>query len=485
MTPDGKDVFHGLHVITQRFARRITLLLNGDPSPALLRIPPKPKREHMTKKHIAVIGSGISGLSAAWLLSKSHHVSLFEADNRFGGHAHTENFGKVPVDVGFIVFNEKTYPNFVQLLKALDVESYETEMGFSVSLDEGRTEYSGGSLTQLLGSPTSALSVSHWAMLRDIARFYRSAVALSKNIDDAMSLGEFLKLHRFGKPFIERHLVPMASAIWSSHPGQMLAYPAKAFIRFFESHQLLHFGTRDKWRSVRGGSRRYVERILASGMELHRGDAVVSIIRGPDGVCIRRASGHQAMFDDVVLATHADEALALLANPSAVERKLLSPFRYSDNSVTVHRDKKLMPKARRHWSSWNYVGTAHGKCSVSYWMNQLQDLGTNVDYFVSLNAAKAPDPALMDLSFACRHPIFNSATLAAQKHLWQLQGQRRTWFCGAYFGAGFHEDGLQAGLAVAEQLGGAKRPWSVPNPSGRIYLGKEGGIAEVLLQAAK
>ena len=439
----------------------------------------------MTKKKIAVIGSGISGLSAAWLLAKSHHVSLFEADNRFGGHAHTESFGKVPVDVGFIVFNEKTYPNFVQLLKALDVESHETEMGFSVSLEEGRIEYSGGSLTQLIGSPASALSVSHWAMLRDIARFYRSAVALSAKIDDEMSLGDFLKLHRFGKPFIERHLVPMASAIWSSHPGHMLAYPAKAFIQFFENHQLLHFGTRDKWRSVRSGSKRYVERILASGIELRRGDAVVSITRGPDGVRLRSASGHEAMFDDVVLATHADEALALLTNPTADEHRLLSPFRYSDNSVSVHRDKKLMPKAKRHWSSWNYIGAADGKCNVAYWMNQLQDLNTDIDYFVSLNATKAPDPALTDMTFACRHPIFNSATLSAQKKLWQLQGQQRTWFCGAYFGAGFHEDGLQAGLAVAEQLGGTKRPWTVPNPSGRIYLDGKGNMDELLLRAAE
>jgi predicted NAD/FAD-binding protein len=478
-----------LHDIYARLYPADHWLVESDPILQMERIPFTIKRELMTKKNIAVIGSGISGLSAAWLLAKAHHVSLFEADSRFGGHAHTESFGpapsKVPVDVGFIVFNAKTYPNFVQLLKALDVESYGTEMGFSVSLNHGRKEYSGGSLTQLLGSPTSALSVGHWAMLRDIARFYRSAVALSAEIDDAMSLGEFLKLHRFGKPFIEQHLMPMASAIWSSHPGHMLAYPAKAFIRFFENHQLLHFGKRDKWRSVRGGSRRYVERILASGMELYHGDAVVSIMRGPDGVCLRCASGHEAQFDDVVLATHADQALALLENPRPEEFALLSPFHYSDNSVTVHRDAKLMPRARRHWSSWNYIGAARENCSVTYWMNQLQDLGSDTDYFVSLNPARTPDPALTDLNFACRHPIFNSATLAAQKRLWHLQGQQRTWFCGAYFGAGFHEDGLQAGLAVAEQLGGVVRPWIVPNPSGRIYLGNERSITGALLQAAE
>ena len=443
----------------------------------------------MTKKHIAVIGSGISGLSAAWLLAKSHHVSLFEADSRFGGHAHTENFGpshsKVPVDVGFIVFNDKTYPNLVQLLKTLKVETYETEMGFSVSLGNGRVEYSGGSLAQLVGSPSAAFSPAHWGMLKDIARFYRSAVSLSAEIDDAMSLGQFLKLHGFGKPFIERHLMPMASAIWSSHPGLMLDYPARAFIRFFENHQLLRFGARDKWRSIRGGSRHYVERILASGIELHRGDAAKSVLRGPMDVTLRCASGHQQRFDDVVLATHADQALALLQNPTPEERALLGPFRYSDNSVTVHRDTRLMPKAKRHWASWNYVGSAGAQCGVTYWMNQLQDLGTDTDYFVSLNAAQAPDPELTELSFACTHPIFNGATLAAQKQLWNLQGRQRTWFCGAYFGAGFHEDGLQAGLAVAEQLGGVSRPWQVANPSGRIHIGDAAPPAEIQLRAAE
>ena len=428
----------------------------------------------MNKKNIAVIGSGISGLSAAWLLAKSHRVTLYEGDNRFGGHAHTENFGlladKVPVDVGFIVYNEKTYPNFVQLLKALGVESDETEMGFSVSLDKGGYEYSGGSLAQLLASPSLALSLSHWLMLKDISRFYRQALNLSDKIDDQMSLGEFLRIHRFGKPFIERHLMPMAAAIWSSQPGHMLEYPAKAFIRFFENHQLFVLGKRDKWHSVHGGSGRYVERIMASDIDLRKGDAVVAVERSASAVNIRCASGHIAQFDEVVMATHADQALRLLKDPSAEERALLSPFGYSDNHVTVHRDVRLMPKLRKHWSSWNYIGVQGAGCCVTYWMNQLQNLNTKTNYFVTLNAAFAPDPALTELSFECTHPIFNSATLVAQKQLWELQGKQNTWFCGAYFGAGFHEDGLQAGLAVAEQLGGVKRPWVVANESGRIYV---------------
>jgi hypothetical protein len=439
----------------------------------------------MTKKNIAVIGSGISGVSAAWLLAKTNNVTLYEAEKRFGGHAHTENLGfdgsVVPVDVGFIVFNEKTYPNFTQLLKTIGVESNETEMGFSVSLENGAVEYAGGSFAQLVGTASAAFSSTHWSMLKDISRFYRTAVALAGNIDDSMSLGRFLKTYRFGTPFIERHLLPMAAAIWSSPPGQMLDYPAKAFIAFFDNHQLLNIGKRDKWRSIAGGSKRYVERMLATGMVLHGGDPVVSVSRGRDGISIRCLSGHMRRFDDIVIATHADQALAMLADASDQERMLLSPFQYSANKIVVHRDPRLMPRTRRNWSSWNYVGSEDGGCGVTYWMNRLQQLGTQTNYFVSLNPATKPDPALVDLALDCTHPVFNNATLNAQKKLWDLQGQRNTWFCGAYFGAGFHEDGLQAGLAVAEQLGGVKRPWSVPNPSNRIFVGRPGSEGQAMV----
>lgn len=440
----------------------------------------------MEKKNIAVVGSGISGLAAAWLLKQGgHRVTLFETETRIGGHAHTEMMGEVPVDVGFIVYNEKTYPNLVKLLEALDVESHPTEMGFSVSLEQGQVEYSGSGLLGLLGSPSLAMTSQHWAMLKDVSRFYRSAVDLAASADDDLSLGEFLVQHGFGSSFINRHLVPMASAIWSSKPSLMLDYPAKAFIRFFDNHQLLKLGRRDKWRSIRGGSRRYVERILASGMDVHSGDGVVSIHRTASHLEIRCASGFLLQCDDVVLATHADQALGLLAEPTRREQELLSPFRYSDNSVTLHRDASLMPRARRHWTSWNYIGSPSGQCSVTYWMNQLQDLGKAPDYFVSLNAAREPDPALVEKRFACTHPIFNSATLKAQRHLWQLQGQHHTWFCGAYFGAGFHEDGLQAGLAVAEQLGGVARPWTVAEPNGRIGLLPTGQLHSAFAEAAE
>ena len=425
----------------------------------------------MQKLNIAVVGSGISGLSAAWLLSKSHNVTVFEADQRLGGHAHTEVLGKVPVDVGFIVFNEKTYPNFTALLHHLNVATDETEMGFSVSLNGGKIEYAGASLRQMLGSPRAALSRAHWAMMADIARFYRTAKELSQSLDETVSLGAFLQQHKFSQAFIERHLIPMAAAIWSSHPGRMLDYPAKAFITFFDNHQLLNFGTRDKWRSVAGGSQSYVAKLLESGMNLRRADAVVKVKRGPKSVTIACTSGFSADFDHVIMATHADQTLQLLEAPRAEEVNLLGPFHYSNNQVILHRDASLMPKRKAYWSSWNYIGNLGADhCGVTYWMNALQTLKTKADHFVSLNPVRLPKPELTDLSFACTHPLFDCNTLKAQRDLWSLQGHQNTWFCGAYFGAGFHEDGLQSGLAVAEQLGGVDRPWTVPNPSGRITV---------------
>ena len=429
----------------------------------------------MKKLKIAVVGSGISGLSCSWLLSKAHDVTLFEAENRLGGHSHTVDVGNVPIDVGFIVFNEKTYPNLTALLRHLDVPTTDTAMGFSVSLDEGRFEYSGGSLAGLFGSPRLAMSQSHWRMLGDITRFYRSAKALSQGIGDDVTLEQFLAANNFSEVFIKRHLVPMASAIWSSKPDQMLDYPAKAFIDFFDNHQLLKLGARDNWKTVSGGSICYVNKIISSGIAVRKGDAVVQVLRddegGTGGVTVKLASGMVAQFDHVVLACHADQALAMLARPRGDEVDLLGRFHYSNNRVVLHRDPKLMPAGRRHWSSWNYVGSPESDaCGVTYWMNALQSLPTDTQHFVSLNPARTADIASVDTEINCTHPIFTPKTLQAQKSLWQLQGVNRTWFCGSYFGAGFHEDGLQAGLAVAEQLGGVARPWTVARPSGRIHL---------------
>ncbi len=442
------------------------------------------------KLKIAVVGSGISGLSAAWLLSKRHDVTLFEAEAKAGGHANTLKMGqgknKTSVDVGFIVYNEATYPNFVALLDLLGVETAPSEMGFSVSMNGGKVEYAGNSLTNLIGSPRNLVSPAHWRMISDLIRFYRNAKALAAGIDDELSLGQFLARHHFNEAFITRHLVPMSAAIWSCPPHEIMHYPARAFISFFENHQLLALGQRKAWRTVKNGSQHYVERLIEAIGKTVCGDPVQRITRTNRGVEITNASGAVEVFDHVVIAAHADQALGMLAQPTQNEADLLSAFTYSDNQVFVHRDPKLMPKAKRLWSSWNYSGdAATDTCSVTYWMNKLQPLATQENYFVSLNPIQRPDQQLIESEFMCTHPIFTAQTRAAQQQLWDLQSERGIWFCGAYFGAGFHEDGLQAGLAVAEELGGVARPWNVADASGRIHVRGRAFSSEQFLQAAE
>jgi uncharacterized protein len=420
---------------------------------------------------IAVIGSGISGLSAAWLLSKRHNVSLFEAEGRFGGHSHTidvnEDERKVAIDTGFIVFNGATYPNLVALLDYLDVASTETEMGFGVSLNGGTYEYKGKNL-HALGNLRTALNPRHWQMLASIAAFFRNAAEDADQVPESLTLGDYLDRNDYSKAFVERHLLPMAAAVWSSEPGQMLNYPAKAFLRFFRNHALLQFRNRPKWRTVTGGSRSYVKALLT--------DSRLTATHSRPVQRIERFASHVMIdgeaFDHVVIAAHADQALRMLAHPSERETGILSAFHYSCNRVVLHCDKSLMPKSKRLWTSWNYVAdNDRSGASVTYWMNSLQSLTTDRDYFVSLNPHREPQSKIRE--FAYDHPIYSTHAMRQQKRLWSLQGEHNTWYCGAYFGAGFHEDGLQAGLAVAEQLGGINRPWTVPDQSGRIHLGAQ------------
>jgi uncharacterized protein len=433
----------------------------------------------LTPLRIAVIGSGVSGLSCAWALSQRHNVTLIEAEDRLGGHANTvdvplANGGPLAVDTGFIVHNPQTYPNFVALLDYLDVGFEETEMSFSVSNDGGRFEYSGHGFRHLMGRLPQWFSFKHWRMVYDLVRFYRAHH--SGETADGSGLGEYLSKHQYSHEFIHRHILPIAAAIWSSSPEHMAGYPISAFVRFFANHNLFSLGAdRPKWRTVTGGSRAYVEKLVAdSKFQSLVGLAVKSIERHQGHVIVNGAHGYQEQFDHVVLATHADQALKLLSNPSAAEFNLLQHFHTSANHAVLHRDKNLMPRGQKFWSSWNYMGTREGAVSVTYWMNELQHLRTTENYFVSLNPAIEPDAKLTDGTFIYRHPIFSTKTMAAQKQLWTLQGQHNTWFCGAWFGAGFHEDGLQAGLAVAEQLGGVRRPWSVLNESARISVLSDG-----------
>lgn len=448
----------------------------------------------MRKLRIAVIGSGISGLSCAWLLSQRHDVTVIEADGRLGGHANTVDVKAgnrtIPVDTGFIVSNTLTYPNFAALMDYLDVAMINAPMSFSVSADNGRYEYSGDNLGTLLGSRRQWFEPSHWRMIADLLRFYRTIEEDAKDIPGDVTLGQYLEARGYGETFARRHILPMAGAIWSAAPHEIAAYPLQAFVRFFSNHRLFALGARPNWQTVKGGSRVYVQKLVEDSRftALHSAP-VAAIARHAYGVAVKLRSGAVADFDHVVLATHGDMALDLLSDPTAEERHLLSAFKTSENRVILHRDAALMPRTRRFWSAWNYRGTAKGqesKLAVTYWMNALQDLPSPEQHFVSLNPAQMPDPDLVDARFACRHPVFSRETLAAQEKLWSLQGVNRTWFCGAWFGAGFHEDGLQAGLAVAEQLGGLQRPWIVENPSGRIHVtALQQPVEPVFVQAAE
>lgn len=421
---------------------------------------------------IAVIGSGISALSCAWLLSRRHEVVVYEREDRLGGHSHTvevdgEGEATVPVDMGFIVFNEATYPNLIALFDHLGVESRPTDMSFAVSLDQGRFEYAAPAL---FSQRRNAFRPRFWSMLSEVLRFYRNAPAqIAALAGSDLTLGDYLRREGFSEAFRDDHLLPMAAAIWSSPAHTLMDYPAESFLRFCHNHGLLKLVGRPVWRTVRGGSRVYVAamaRALGEGVRLGRQAAQVR--RLPRGVEVRDVHGGVDRYDHVVIGTHADQALALLEQPTPDERTLLGAFRYSRNLTVLHSDASLMPRRRRAWAAWNYIGVDGGLC-VTYWMNRLQGLRGR-DLFVTLNPPRPPAPDSLLRTEIFEHPIFDRAAVDAQKSLWRLQGDGGVWFCGAHFGAGFHEDGLQAGLAVAEQLGGVRRPWSVENESGRIHL---------------
>ena len=420
--------------------------------------------------NVAIVGSGIAALSSAWLLSQNHRVTIYEKADRLGGHSNTvtaeTRMGDVPVDTGFICFNDVTYPNLIALFAHLGVRSRATDMSFAVSLDEGRFEYAAPAL---FAQRRNLLSPRFWSMLREILRFYRQAPGDLAGIGDPeLTLGDYLKRQGFSEAFRDDHLLPMAAAIWSSPARMLMDYPAEAFIRFCGNHGLLKLVDRPVWRTVEGGSRTYVERLSQGISDIRLGAGVRAVKRTDHGVFVHDDHGHVERFDHVVIGAHADQALAMLDEPSDQEKEMLGAVKYSRNLTVLHTDRGLMPRRRRAWASWNYIGTGDGLC-VTYWMNRLQGL-PGQDLFVTLNPPRPPRPGALLRSEIYEHPIFNPAAIQAQKRLWSLQGRGGVWFCGAYFGAGFHEDGLQSGLAVAEQLGGVRRPWSVEQENGRIHL---------------
>lgn len=429
----------------------------------------------MRPLNIAVVGAGISGLSAAWLLSKQHRVVVYEANHYAGGHSNTidvpDASGACAVDTGFIVYNPPNYPNLCAMFEHLSVPTKLAPMTFSVSLDGGAYEYSGTRLGGLFGQPSNLLSVEHWRLLKDVLRFFRNASDDAEQLEIETTLGEYLAREGYSSNFIYKHLAPMAGAIWSTPIDAVMAYPMKAFVGFFQNHGLLKVSNRPKWRTVDGGSRVYVDRLLEDGrFEMRLAAPVSSIIRSPGSVTLVDREGQRDVFDHVVMATHADQSLTLLQDADAYETTLLQAFRYTDNLAVVHSDPALMPKRKSLWSSWNYIGggESSGVLTVSYWMNALQSLDMKGDVFVTLNPTESPAPGKEIARFSYQHPLVDVNALRAQTDLWSLQGRSNTWYCGSYFGAGFHEDGLQSGLAVAEDLGGVLRPWSVGGASSRI-----------------
>lgn len=435
---------------------------------------------------IAVVGSGVSGLSAAWLLNQRHDVTVYEKEAWAGGHCNTvdvsfDDHGHeriIPVDTGFIVYNERTYPNLTALFDTLNVATEHSDMSFSASLNNGAFEYSGNTLWTMLAQKRNLVRPRFWNMVWDIMRFYRQCVAdVAKPENAELSLGEYLFREGYSEAFLRDHLLPMGSAIWSSSLKDMRAYPLASFVRFFKNHGLLELqdSKRPQWRTVTGGSREYVKKIaahLANPIRLNC--AVRSIVRTANDVTITAGDGSTAVYDHVVLASHSDQCLAMLADATARERQLLGAIRYEHNHAVLHKDDTLMPKRKRAWASWNYISQT-GDCDtrlvcLTYWMNMLQNIERRFPVFVTLNPHREPKPGSVVARIDYEHPVFDQAALHSQQQLWSIQGANRTWFCGAYFGHGFHEDGLQAGLAVAEALGSVRRPWRVAEESGRIFL---------------
>jgi uncharacterized protein len=444
------------------------------------------KTEH---RRIAVVGSGISGLSAAWLASRENDVVLYEAADRLGGHSNTVLVetpdGELPVDTGFIVFNDKNYPNLVALFEHLGVATDASDMSFAASIEDGAFEYSGTGLKGILGQRRNAARPRFWRMLSDVLRFYREAESLMDRPDlQAMTLGEYLDRENYSKTFIDDHLLPMGAAIWSMTTTDMRAYPLQAFIRFFVHHGLILLTGRPRWRTVSGGSRQYVRRLaedFKGEIRLNRGAARIERLAA-GGVTITDTKGDEDRFDTVIIATHANDALRMLGDADEMETRILGGFRYTDNVAVLHSDARLMPKRKAVWSSWNYIGGRRENDSaplcVTYWMNRLQNLPERHPLFVTLNACRDIREESVIGTYHYTHPLFDLSSMAAQREVWSLQGRRDTFFCGAHFGSGFHEDGLQAGLAAAEAATGLKRPWQVKDESARIF-------ADPLLAAAE
>jgi predicted NAD/FAD-binding protein len=404
---------------------------------------------------IAIIGSGIAGLTAAWRLHRHHDIEIFEANNHIGGHTNTADVHyqgiDYAIDTGFIVFNKRTYPNFIALLKELNVDYQPSDMGFAVSSQRSGLEYSGSSLNAVFSQRRNLVNTSFYKLLIGILKFNRRAPAFLKHANRDFSLGDYLNRYHYPQPFIDNYIIPMGAAIWSTDPEKMLEFPAETFIRFFKNHGLLSVSNQPQWYVIKGGSKEYVSKLIAPFRDaIHTNTPVEKIIRQPDHVDIITASGKQR-FDVVFIATHSDQTLAMLEEPSAQERRILGAIKYQHNEAVLHTDTSLLPKNKRAWAAWNcFIPASGDRVMLTYNMNILQNLQAPCEFCVTLNNSAAIDPDSIVKRIDYSHPVFDRASIDAQKNWGDISGTNRTYYCGAYWGYGFHEDGVNSAIRATD-----------------------------------
>jgi predicted NAD/FAD-binding protein len=409
---------------------------------------------------IAIIGSGISGLVSAYLLCQDHEITVFEANDYMGGHTHTVDVqwaGKTyAVDTGFIVFNEKTYPNFVKLLTRLRVPWQPSRMSFSVKSEKNGLEYSPSSLNGLFAQRANLFRPAFYRMILDIFRFRRRSTSILGKEENDTALGDYLKAEGYSQAFIHDFIIPMGAAIWSADPEQFWTFPARFFVRFFDNHGFLKVTDQPQWLVIRGGSRNYVHELTRNYVDRIRLSCPVKkVVRREDHVEIFHGEGAPETFDQVVMATHSDEALKMLADPSEAEARILGAMPYQENVAVLHTDETVLPQKKACWAGWNYCvpSAPTGRVAVTYDMNILQRLAAPVDFCVSLNHPGAIDTERVIDEMVYHHPVYTPRSLPAQRGHHEINGVNRTYFCGAYWGFGFHEDGVKSALAVCERFG--------------------------------
>ncbi|MBM4255631.1 MAG: FAD-dependent oxidoreductase [Deltaproteobacteria bacterium] len=409
---------------------------------------------------IAIIGTGIAGLTVAHLLHAEHDLTIFEANNYVGGHTHTvpvaTAHGTYAVDTGFIVFNDWTYPNFLKLLARIGTPSQPSNMSFSVKCERTGLEYNGTSLNTLFAQRVNFLRPSFYRMLRDILRFNREAPVLLRDSAKNITLGSYLATNRYSQEFTDYYLIPMSASIWSADPRQTSDMPARFLIQFFHNHGMLSVNERPQWRVVTGGSQEYVKRLTQPFRNRIRLRCPIQqVTRHPTHVSVKSAGQEVERFDQVVIAAHSDQALTMLTDPSAIEQEILRAFPYQANETVLHTDESVLPRTRRAWASWNYhrLGGDQPQVAITYNMNMLQTLPAPQTFCVTLNRTAAIDPSTILQTMTYHHPVYTEASVVAQKRHAEINGINRTYFCGAYWGYGFHEDGVNSALAVCQYFG--------------------------------